>query len=356
MATTDSYPANHAGDAAYPTGLHPQARRVLEVLSTQAAPTLEDVASAEDANCFHRAEAARRTHVASSAVLVGPPVPIASSIQHRVPGANDGPDVTVRISVPENPKPGTLVYLHGGGWVIGTLDTFDGVCRSLANCTGMTVVAVDYRLAPEHPYPAAIEDSELILHWIAKGGAGDLAKAGPLVLAGDSAGANLAATISIRARSEDLPHINAQVLVYPITDATMSTESMKLYGTGLYLTAGAMQWYWECYLKERRVSQEHHASVLHEPLTGLPPTLVITAEFDPLRDEGEAFAARLSEAGNEVILRRFDGMIHGFFRFAGLVDAAREATEIIGEFIAHQHSPEPSRRQPWQGSEFSPSS
>jgi acetyl esterase len=129
----------------------------------------------------------------------------------------------------------------------------------------------------------------------------------------------------------------------------MSTESMRLYGTGLYLTADAMRWYWDCYLQERR--EEHHASVLHEPMAGLPPTLVITAEFDPLRDEGEAFASRLKEAGNEVTLRRFNGMIHGFFRFAGLVDAAREATALIGEFIAPLHPPEQSSGQPSQRSD-----
>jgi acetyl esterase len=269
----------------------------------------------------------------------------------HVPGTKDHPDVPVRVSVPENPLPGALVYLHGGGWVIGTLDTFDGVCRMLANHTRLTVVAVDYRLAPEHPYPAAIEDAESVLRWVASGGAGELAQSGPLVVAGDSAGGNLAASLCLRARDGGLPRISAQVLVYPITDATMSAESMQRFGTGLYLTADAMQWYWECYLQGSRAGAEHHASVLHEPLADLPPALVITAEFDPLRDEGEAFAARLEEAGNAVTLRRFDGMIHGFFRFTGIMDAAKEAADLVGEFLAtvlHQNHREdfPGRKRP----------
>jgi acetyl esterase len=196
----------------------------------------------------------------------------------------------------------------------------------------MTVVAVDYRLAPEHPHPAAIDDTELVLQWIANGGAGDLVKAGPLVVAGDSAGGNLTATICLRGRDNGLTRIDAQVLIYPITDATMSTASMKQFSKGLYLTAEAMQWYWNCYVGEQ-TSAEHEASVLHRNLGGLPPTLIITAEFDPLRDEGEAFASRMIDAGNTVRLKRFDGMIHGFFRFSGLMDAAEEATDLIGEFL-----------------------
>ncbi|MCG2624420.1 alpha/beta hydrolase [Arthrobacter sp. I2-34] len=287
--------------------------------------------------------AARRAHIEMSPMLVGQLPHVASSISLHAPGTNNYPDVPVRVSVPENPLPGALVYLHGGGWVIGTLDTFDGVCRMLANHTRLTVVAVDYRLAPEHPYPAAIEDAESVLRWVASGGAGELAQSGPLVVAGDSAGGNLAASLCLRARDGSLPRISAQVLVYPITDATMSAESMQRFGTGLYLTADAMQWYWECYLQGSRAGAEHPASVLHEPLADLPPALVITAEFDPLRDEGEAFAARLEEAGNAVTLRRFDGMIHGFFRFTGIIDAAQEAADLVGEFLAmvlHQNQQE----------------
>ncbi|WP_248761381.1 alpha/beta hydrolase [Pseudarthrobacter sp. SSS035] len=330
MSITGPQTANHTEDAGFPAGLHPQARRVLEFTNAATVPVPRTQPPSEKNN-FERAQEARRAHVAASAVLVGPLVPVASSRKLRV-SRQDGTGVPVRISVPRNPSPGVLVYLHGGGWVIGTLKTFDGVCRSLANRTGMTVVAVDYRLAPEHPHPAAIDDTELALKWIANGGAGDLAKAGPLVLAGDSAGGNLTASICLRARDTESPRIDAQVLIYPITDATMSAPSMKQFSKGLYLTAEAMQWYWDCYLQER-ASAQHDASVLHRNLDGLPPTLVLTAEFDPLRDEGEAFASRLIEAGNTVRFKRFNGMIHGFFRFSGLVDAAEEATNLIGEFL-----------------------
>lgn len=316
--------------AGFPTDLHPQARRVLE-FTNAATASLPGAQPASETNNVERAKEARRAHVAASAVLVGPLTAVASSRNLRV-SRRDGTGVPVRISVPRNPSPGVLVYLHGGGWVIGTLETFDGVCRSLANRTGMTVVAVDYRLAPEHPHPAAIEDIELVLQWLANGEAVDVAKAGPLVLAGDSAGGNLTATTCLRARDTGSPRIDAQVLVYPITDATMSTPSMKQFGKGLYLTAEAMQWYWDCYIG-KQVTTEHEASVLHRSLDGLPPTLVLTAEFDPLRDEGEAFASRMIEAGTTVRLKRFNGMIHGFFRFSGLMDAAEEATDLIGDFL-----------------------
>jgi acetyl esterase len=330
----------HTEGTGFPTGLHPQARRVLAFTNAATAP-LPGTQPASEKNNFERAEEARRAHVAASAVLVGPLTAVASSRNLSV-SRRDGTGVPVRISVPSNPSPGVLVYLHGGGWVIGTLETFDGICRSLANRTGMTVVAVDYRLAPEHPHPAAIDDTDLVLKWIANGGGGDVAKAGPLVLAGDSAGGNLTASICLRARDNESSRIDAQVLIYPITDATMSTPSMKQFGKGLYLTAEAMQWYWDCYLG-KQATTKHEASVLHRNLEGLPPTLVLTAEFDPLRDEGEAFASRMIEAGNTVRLKRFNGMIHGFFRFSGLMDAAEEATDLIGEFL---DSLELTRRSP----------
>jgi acetyl esterase len=330
MSITDPQAVNYGEGVGSLPDLHPQARRVLEFTNTASAP-LPRTQPASENNNFERAEEARRAHIAASAVLVGPLRPVAISRNLTI-SRQDGAGVPVRISVPKNPSPGALVYLHGGGWVIGTLETFDGVCRSLANRTGMTVVAVDYRLAPEHPHPAAIDDTELVLQWIANGGAGDLVKAGPLVVAGDSAGGNLTATICLRGRDNGLTRIDAQVLIYPITDATMSTASMKQFSKGLYLTAEAMQWYWNCYVGEQ-TSAEHEASVLHRNLGGLPPTLIITAEFDPLRDEGEAFASRMIDAGNTVRLKRFDGMIHGFFRFSGLMDAAEEATDLIGEFL-----------------------
>lgn len=333
MAITGSHPVVGPDDGGLPRGLHREARRVLEMMNRPVDTATHRTGPTDSAD-WHRAEVERRAHVASSPALVGPVVSVASSRQLSVAGTDSHPGVPVRISVPVNPQPGALVYLHGGGWVIGTLDTFDNVCRSLANRTRMTVVAVDYRLAPEHPYPAALEDIESVLHWIGRGGAGEFAQTGPLVVAGDSAGGNLAASIGLRARGRNGRSIDALVLIYPITDATMSTESMNEFGDGLYLTADAMQWYWRCYLQDRMASRDHRASVLHEPLNGLPPTLVITAEFDPLRDEGEAFAARLAVAGNSVALRRFDGMIHGFFRFTGLIDAAAEATDVIGEFLA----------------------
>ncbi|MGV9254371.1 alpha/beta hydrolase [Streptomyces sp. NPDC003697] len=252
--------------------------------------------------------------------------------QSHVPTADGG--VPVRVYVPAGARPGALLYFHGGGWVIGTLDTYDGVARSLANRCGMAVVAVDYRLAPEHPYPAALDDCLAVAMAIEAGALGPTLSPGPLVVAGDSAGGNLAAALAIRARDRHGPRVDAQVLVYPITDATMSCASYRESGEGFFLTAAEMAWYWEMYLGERRGTVDPGFSPLHaDVLAGLPPALVITAEYDPLRDEGEAYARRLADAGVEVRLRRFDGLIHGFFRATAVFDGAQEALDEVAEFV-----------------------
>jgi len=223
-------------------------------------------------------------------------------------------DVPVRVYVPVDepgPRP-VLVYFHGGGWVIGDLETHDSTARKLAAASGVTVVSVDYRLAPEDPFPAAVDDCLAAVRWVVDN-AGDLdVDPSRLAVGGDSAGGNLAAVAAGRLRDDGVP-VAFQLLVYPVTDGTMGLPSYDENAEGYFLTRDTMAWFWDHY-----VGGEHRtnplASPLHAPdeaLAGLPPALVITAEFDPLRDEGEAYAARLRDAGVPVESVRYDGLLHG---------------------------------------------
>jgi acetyl esterase len=299
--------------------LEPQAEALLAALRERGGPPLHTLTPAE----------ARRAHSASTAEVGAPGEPVAEVHDLAVPGP--GGDIPVRVYVPEETE-GTLVFIHGGGWVVGTLDSFDGVCRALARRARMTVVSAGYRLAPEHPYPAAFEDCLAVVDWAGSGSGAPLVPPGPMVVAGDSAGGQLAASVAIRARDEG-PALAAQVLVYPITDSLMSSQSMRDFAEGYYLTADGMAWYWDLYVGSARHRPRPEFSPLHaDDLSGLPPALVITAGYDPLRDEGEAYARRLEDAGTPVTMRRFDGMLHGFVRFTAVFDSAGVALDEIGVF------------------------
>lgn len=221
-----------------------------------------------------------------------------------------------------------IVFFHGGGWVIGDLETHDSCCRMLAEETGYVVIAVDYRLAPEHPYPAPVTDSYEAFCWIHQ--QADSLNINPdrLAVAGDSAGGNLAAVVSLRARDEAGPNICHQLLIYPVTDAAMDTLSYKDNGEGYMLSEATMKWFFDHYAGID-VRQEPFVSPLKaENLNALPPATVFTAEFDPLRDEGEAYAKRLSEAGVKTLVKRFDGQIHGFFTMTDVMPEARQAAQL----------------------------
>ncbi len=217
------------------------------------------------------------------------------------------------------------LYFHGGGWVIGTLDTHDATCRDLAAGSGSAVLSIGYRLAPEAPYPAPLDDCFDALVWAAANGAALGVDAARIAVAGDSAGGNLAAAVAIMARDRGGPALCHQLLIYPVTDADFATASYQANGGGeFFLSTSAMRMFWHHYLGATPVEQAPLAAVLRVPdLAGLAPATVITAEFDPLRDEGDAYAARLSAAGVVVDHAQAPGMIHGFFSMAAMVPDAR---------------------------------
>jgi acetyl esterase len=219
-----------------------------------------------------------------------------------------------------------LVYFHGGGFVIGDLDTHDGTCRSLAKAIGCIVVSVDYRLAPEHKFPAGPEDCYAATRWVVEKGAEIGVDGTRVAIGGDSAGGNLAVVVALMARDRGGPALRHQLLVYPVANHDFSTPSYEENKQGYLLSREMMRWFWNHYLADAKDGAQPYASPLRAAsLKGLPPAHVITAEFDPLRDEGEALAARLARDGVPTTHTRYDGMIHGFFSMTAQVDAAKRA-------------------------------
>ncbi|MYD54907.1 MAG: alpha/beta hydrolase [Chloroflexi bacterium] len=261
----------------------------------------------------------------------GEPEPVAQVHDMVIPGPAG--DIPARGYLPtDDPRDlPTVVYFHGGGWVIGDLDSHDAVCRALANRVPTSVLSVDYRLAPEATYPAAADDCYAALEWITgmyaqQGGPGD-----QIAVAGDSAGGNLAAVVSQMARDRGGPQIAAQILIYPVTDFNFETESYKVNGGGEYgLSEAGMRWFWDRYLNDDSEGAQPYASPLQaEDLSNLPRALTITAEYDSLRDEGEAYAAALSAAGNQSSCTRYDGVIHGFVSAFAAVPEGNQALDQI---------------------------
>jgi acetyl esterase len=209
--------------------------------------------------------------------------------------------------------------------VLGSVTTAHGVCATLARESGCTVVSVDYRLAPEHRFPAAVDDAWAAMRWVFEHGR-ELGAAGPVAVGGDSAGGNLAAVTALRARDERMP-VALQLLVYPVTDADLDTTSYTDNATGYWLTRDGMKWFWEQYVPEGDRYHPDASPLRAGDLSGVAPALVITAEYDPLRDEGEAYADRLSQAGVAVTLSRYDGLIHAFFRLPAVIDRANDALQ-----------------------------
>ena len=273
---------------------------------------LEQMAE-DDVKPLHESTPAEaRAYDAMLAELAGPG-PEMGRVEERTIQVPDG-QATLRVLVPVQDPRGVLVYYHGGGWVTGSIDENDTVARKLAERTACAVILVDYRLAPEYRYPTAVDDSYAALEWVGAHLSDIAGYEAPLILAGDSAGGNLAAVMALRARDRGGPPIALQVLVYPVTDADFDRPSYVDPENDLLLTRDGMIWYWDHYLPDASRRTEPDASPLHaENLSGLPPAVILTAEHDVLRDEGEAYAARLQEANVPTELQRYAGQTHGFF-------------------------------------------
>nr|WP_208602138.1 alpha/beta hydrolase [Micromonospora eburnea] len=244
-------------------------------------------------------------------------------------------DLPARLYRPAGAGPfPVLLYLFGGGWTLGTLDTCDGVCRQLCADASCLVMSVQYRTAPEHPFPAAPQDSYAAAAWLAEHAAefgGDPAR---LAVAGDSSGGNLTAAVTLLARERGGPALRCQVLVYPNTDYRADTASRRDIDDRAMFNRHSVNWYWAHYLSDPADGDNPLASPLRAvTLHGLPPALVISAEFDPLRDEAEAYAHRLRAEGVPVTLTRYDGMVHGFFTMPGKLDDARRAVAEVCGFL-----------------------
>lgn len=265
-------------------------------------------------------------------------LPAVAKVEDRTLELN-GVQIQVRIYYPDGPGPHRLmVYFHGGGWVICSLDSHDSTCRSLCNEAGSVVVSVDYRLSPEAKFPQPLEDCFYATQWASDNAASLQADASKLIVAGDSAGGNLSAAVTLMARDrlrsgEPAPAIAYHVAIYPVTHHNFNTDSYRQNAKGLYLETDTMRWFWEQYLGNDADGQHAYASPLLAELDDLPPTLVITAEYDPLRDEGEAFAEKLKAAGVNATLIRYDGQIHGFIGMADMVDDGRHALQAIAQHV-----------------------
>jgi acetyl esterase len=227
---------------------------------------------------------------------------------------------------------GTVLFLHGGGWVVGSLDTHDASTRALAAATPANVLAVEYRKAPEHPFPAAVEDADAALDWLLGNGARLGLDTGRIIVAGESAGATLATALARHARDRGIA-LGGQVLLYPVTDTAMSSGSYRRFAEGFYLTAETMAWFFAQYLGGRNLEHPDAAPLRGPDLANLAPAFLIAAGHDPLRDEGRAYAARLIEAGNSVNYREIDGGIHGLWMMDRVTPAARQLVGDVAGWI-----------------------
>jgi acetyl esterase len=279
-------------------------------------------------------ESAREGFIAMSVGMRQPQdvVPVKEAEDRTVAGPAG--DIPVRVYRPEGAGPvPTVVYFHGGGWVVGAIETHDNECRRICRDAGAVVVSVDYRLAPDAPWPAAVEDCLAATRWAAanvEALGGDAAR---LAVGGDSAGGNLAAIVTQQCRDAGGPALCAQLLIYPAVDFTTDYPSRTENGTGYFLTLDDMEWFQGHYAPDAASHADPRLSPLRGELTGLPPAVVAVAEYDPLRDEGLAYAAALRAAGVPVTERTYAGLIHGFFSMGTLSDGANTATaDLIAAF------------------------
>jgi acetyl esterase len=301
--------------------LHPQARALLDLMQQKGIPPTHTL-SVADARRFYRE---RRFFTQPDA----PALAAVEEIQAEGPAGA----IALRLykpmtAAPAGPLP-VLVFFHGGGWVFGDLDTHDTLCRELANGSRCAVMAVDYRLAPEHRFPAAYEDCLAATYWVQANAARLGLDANRIAVGGDSAGGNLAATVSLAARDAGDLRLAFQLLIYPATDQHRTAPSHTSNGEGYLLTRDTIAWFHDHYIQDESSDLDWRASpLLHADLGALPPAFVLVAGYDPLRDEGGQYAQRLSEAGNRCTLVNFERQIHGFITMGRILDEANEAVAL----------------------------
>ena len=312
--------------------VHPQIQQVIDALAASEFGPVHELTPAEARAQYERMVKARAIE----------PAPVGAVADRAIPGPAG--DLPVRIYRPD-PGPGSLpalVYFHGGGHVIGNLDTHDATARNLCNGAGCVVVSVDYRLAPEHKFPAAAEDAFAAVRWCAAHGAEIGVDPRRIAVGGDSAGGNLAAVAALMARDAGGPAIRLQVLVYPVADYACDTDSYRTYAEGYgMLEAQSMRWFRDHYLRGEADRIDWRAAPLRAgDLSGVAPALVLTAQCDVLHDEGEAYARRLRAAGVEVEHRDCEGMIHGFFTMAPAIDGAVRAQALVCDALKRMSAPD----------------
>jgi acetyl esterase/lipase len=299
--------------------LDPQMKQIIDMIAAAGAPSIRGMTAPEARTAFEgRLEFFRRGGVAA----------VERCEDRTVPGP-DGP-IPVRLYYPRGQSPcGAAMFFHGGGWVLGNLDSHDPTCRALAAGSGALIIAVDYRLAPEHKFPAAADDSYAATQWAGENAATLGYPAGRLAVCGDSAGGNLAAVAALMARDRGGPALRYQLLIYPAFDPAMEAPSHREFAQdGYVLSSADMAWFWNHYLRNAQDGSNPYVNPARvSDLSRLPPALVITAGFDPLRDEGEAYAESLRKAGVPVTARRFEGLTHGFFNMTSQIDQARAALD-----------------------------
>jgi acetyl esterase len=302
--------------------LHPQAQAFIAEINALKRPTIAELTIAD----------ARQ---GLKGLLPPSDETVAAIVDFELPGG-DGQPVRARAYTPRDAREGPLplvAWLHGGGWVTGDLDSHDATCRSLANTSGCKVIAIDYRLAPEHKFPAGLDDCHAAIAWLAAHADENGIDPRRIAVAGDSAGGNLAAAVALMARDRG-PAIAFQLLVYPVTHHAFDTPSYREYGNGYLLTEEGMRWNWNHYLPDAAAGLDPLASpLLAADLRGLPPALVVVAECDPLCDESEAYARRLADAGVPVECRRYDGMLHAFFTLGQVFDDGKAAVAHAGQAL-----------------------
>lgn len=295
--------------------LHPKARAIVDQIA--ALPTLPTMTPIEARGRPNPLEAA--------------PEAVGSVTARAIPGP--GGPMAIRIYRPKDPLRAGVVYFHGGGWVLGSLESADASCRAIANRSRCVVISVDYRLAPESKFPAAVDDAYAAVKWVAENASELRIDAQRIAVGGASAGGNLAAAAALLARDRGGPKIAFQLLTVPVTELSSKAASHREFAQGYGLSAADMEWFGRHYVRTEKDADDPRASVLRADLQGLPPAFVITAECDPLRDDGEAYAEKLKKLGIRASYKRYPGMFHGFMSFPSVLTEASEAFRDAGSAL-----------------------